>query len=70
MDLATQTAIELGFPIIDIDDAYCPDSRCAAVRGGMFVWQDKEHIWPFYHLTAAPLVWSQLMELELLHPQR
>lgn len=70
VDIATQTAIDLGFPIIDLDDAYCPDDLCAAVQGGMFVWQDNSHIWPFYHLTAAPLVWSQLMEKELIHPER
>lgn len=70
VDLATQTAIDLGFPIIDLDDAYCPDYLCAAVRGGMFVWRDNGHIWPFYHLTAAPLLWSLLMEKELIHPQR
>lgn len=70
VDLATQTAIDLGFPIIDLDDAYCPDNLCAAVRGGMFVWRDNGHIWPFYHLTAAPLLWSLLMEKELIHPER
>jgi peptidoglycan/LPS O-acetylase OafA/YrhL len=70
MDLATQTAINLGIPIVNLDDAYCPDSRCAAVRGGMFVWKDKAHIWTFYQLTAAPLIWSQLMEFKLIHPQR
>ena len=70
VDVATQTAIDLGFPIIDLEDAYCPDDLCAAVRGGMFVWQDNSHIWPFYHVTAAPLVWSQLMEKELILPQR
>jgi len=70
VDVATQTAMDLGLPIIDLEDAYCPDDLCAAVRGGMFVWQDNNHIWPFYHLTAAPLVWSQLMEKGLIQPQR
>ena len=70
IDFVTQTAIDLGFPIIDLEDAYCPDDLCAAVRGGMFVWRDNGHIWPFYHVTAAPLVWSQLMEKGLIQPQR
>jgi peptidoglycan/LPS O-acetylase OafA/YrhL len=70
VDRATQTAINLDLPIINLDNAYCPDNRCDAVRGGLFLWRDNSHIWPFYHLTAAPLVWSQLMELELIHPQR
>jgi peptidoglycan/LPS O-acetylase OafA/YrhL len=69
-DRATQTAIDLGFPVIDLDNAYCPDDSCNAVRGGMFVWRDNGHISPFYHVTAAPLVWSQLMENGLLSPQK
>jgi peptidoglycan/LPS O-acetylase OafA/YrhL len=70
MDRATQAAIDLDLPIINLDSAYCPDNRCDAVRGGMFLWRDNSHIWPFYHLTTAPLIWSQLMEQELIHPQR
>lgn len=70
VDLASQTAIDLGFPIINLDAAYCPDDRCGAVQGGMFMWRDNGHIWPFFHLTAAPLVWSQLMEYELIVPKR
>jgi hypothetical protein len=70
MDRATQAAIDLDLPIISLDSAYCPNNRCDAVRGGMFLWRDNSHIWPFYHLTAAPLIWSQLMEQELIHPQR
>lgn len=69
VDLATQTAIDLGFPVIDLDNAYCPNNRCDAVHGGMFVWRDNGHISPFYHLTASPLVWSQLMENGLISPQ-
>jgi peptidoglycan/LPS O-acetylase OafA/YrhL len=70
MDLATQTALDLKLPVINLDTVYCPGNRCGAVRGGMFVWRDDGHIWPFFHLTAAPLVWSQLMEHDLIHPQR
>jgi len=70
MDLAAQTAIDLELPIINLDDAYCPDNRCGLVQGGMLVWRNNGHIWPFYHLTAAPLVWSQLMEQGLITPQR
>ncbi len=70
MDLATQTALNLELPVVNLDNAYCPNNRCDAVRGGMFVWRDNGHIWPFFHLTAAPLLWSQLIEQELIHPQQ
>jgi hypothetical protein len=70
IDLAAQTAIDLELPIINLDDAYCPDNRYSLVQGGMLVWRDNGHIWPFFHLTAAPLVWSQLMEKELIRPLR
>jgi peptidoglycan/LPS O-acetylase OafA/YrhL len=70
VDLATQTGLDLGFPTINLDNVYCPDNQCGAVRGGMLVWRDNGHISPFYHLTAAPIVWSQLMENGLLSPQK
>jgi hypothetical protein len=70
IDRATQTALDLGFPVIDLDNVYCPDGVCEAVRGGMFVWRDNGHISPFYHVTAAPFVWSQLMEYGLITPER
>jgi hypothetical protein len=57
-------------PVINLDNAYCPDNVCEAVRGGMFMWRDNGHITPFFHLTAAPLVWSQLMEYGLITPER
>jgi peptidoglycan/LPS O-acetylase OafA/YrhL len=70
VDRATQTGIDLGFPVINLDNAYCPDNVCEAVRGGMFMWRDNGHISPFFHVTAAPFVWSQLMEAGLITPQR
>jgi peptidoglycan/LPS O-acetylase OafA/YrhL len=70
VDRATQTAFDLGMPVINLDNAYCPDNVCEAVRGGMFMWRDNGHITPFFHLTAAPLVWSQLMEYGLITPER
>jgi hypothetical protein len=36
----------------------------------MFIWRDNGHISPFFHVTAAPFVWSQLMEAGLISPQR
>jgi peptidoglycan/LPS O-acetylase OafA/YrhL len=70
IDRATQTALDLGLPVIDLDNAYCPDNVCEAVRGGMFMWRDNGHISPFYHVTAAPFVWSQLMEYGLITPEQ
>ncbi|MDP4585804.1 MAG: acyltransferase [Microbacteriaceae bacterium] len=55
IDRATQTALDLGFPVIELDNAYCPDNLCEAVRGGMFMWRDNGHISAFYHLTAPLL---------------
>jgi len=70
MDVATQTALDLEMPVLNLDTVFCPGNSCDAVRGGMFVWRDDGHIWPFFHLTAAPLLWSQLMEHDLIQPQR
>lgn len=70
IDRATQTALDLGVPVIDLDNVYCPDNVCEVVRGGMLVWRDNGHISPFYHLTAAPFVWSQLIEYGLITPEQ
>jgi peptidoglycan/LPS O-acetylase OafA/YrhL len=69
VDHATQTAWDLGVPVIDLSAVYCPNHVCRAVQGGMQVWRDNGHILTFYHRSAAPLLWSKLMQLGLIQPK-
>jgi peptidoglycan/LPS O-acetylase OafA/YrhL len=68
IDDAMQTAQTLGIPVINLDPVYCPNNRCTLVEGGMQVWRDNGHILSYFHQTAAPLVWSELMKLGLIAP--
>jgi hypothetical protein len=69
IDRATQTALDLGIPVVDFDNVYCPNHQCSVVRGGMIMWRDNGHISPFFHKAASPLLWSKLMQLGLVTPR-
>lgn len=69
LDRATETAMNLGIPTVNLDRVYCPNETCMAIRGGMIVWRDNGHISPFFHKSLSPLLWSKLMELGLVEPR-
>lgn len=47
----------------DLTSAYCPDGRCPAVIGRIFVYMDNNHISGLYGRSTAPLMKAELARL-------